>query len=157
MNDTQLTVTGWLGTDVTTRQAGDSLVASFRLAATPRRLNRTTGEWYDDDTQWFTVNAWRALGDNCAASLRRGDPVVVHGRLSVSRWTNPAGVEMVGHDLEAAFVGHDLNRGRSSFVKAPRAVQVGGAEPVRQEEEQAAPATPAISGTKVEEAVEAAA
>lgn len=124
MNETQVTLTGWLGNDVTSRPAGDAQVASFRLACTPRRFNRRTEEWSDADTQWYTVNAWRALGDNCAASLRRGDPVVVHGKLSAQRWTNSANIEVTTFEVEAAFVGHDLNRGTSSFVKTPRAPDV---------------------------------
>lgn len=125
MNETQVTLTGWLGNDVTTRQAGDSTVASFRLGATPRRFNRRTSEWFDADTQWYTVSAWRALGSNCADSLRRGDPVVVHGRLSAQTWTNSAGIEVTTFEVEASFVGHDLNRGTSRFTKSARA---GGVE-----------------------------
>lgn len=135
MNETHVTITGWLGNDVTTRAAGESTVASFRLAATPRRFNRRTEEWFDADTQWFTVNAWRALGTNCADSLRRGDPVVVHGRLSASRWVNAAGVEMTGFEVEAAFVGHDLNRGTSRFARTPRT----DSAPVPEREEPEAP------------------
>ena len=119
MNESQITVQGWLGADVRTRQAGDAIVASFRLACTPRRLNRATGEWGDAATQWFTVNAWRALGEHCAASLRRGDPVVVHGRLNVSTWVSSAGVEMTSYEIDAASVGHDLNRGTTHFTKVP--------------------------------------
>ena len=122
MNESQITVQGWLGADVRTRQAGDAIVASFRLACTPRRLNRATGEWGDATTQWFTVNAWRALGEHCAASLRRGDPVVVHGRLNASTWVSSAGVEMTSFEIDAIAVGHDLNRGTTHFTKvhAPR-------------------------------------
>lgn len=120
MNETQVTLTGWLGNAVSVRPAGDSQVASFRLACTPRRFNRRTQEWFDADTQWYTVNAWRSLGEHCADSLSVGDPVVVHGKLSAQTWTNSAGVAVTTFEVEAAFVGHDLNRGTSSFVKATR-------------------------------------
>lgn len=120
MNETQVTLTGWLGNDVTMRQAGDSQVAGFRLACTPRRFNRRTEEWFDADTQWYSVNAWRALGENCAASLHSGDPVVVHGKLSAQTWTNSANIEVTTFEVEATFVGHDLNRGTSTFTKTAR-------------------------------------
>ncbi|MCY7396212.1 MAG: single-stranded DNA-binding protein [Nocardioides sp.] len=138
MNETQVTLTGWLGNEVTVRQAGGSPVASFRLACTPRRFNRRTEEWFDADTQWYTVNAWRALGDNCALSLRRGDPVVVHGKLSAQTWTSSANTEVTTFEVEAAFVGHDLNRGTSTFVKTPRS-----------QAEADVPATPAPVGESV--------
>lgn len=121
MNETQVTLSGWLGGEVTTRLAGDATVASFRLAATPRRFNPRTEEWFDADTQWYSVNAWRTLAGNCATSLHRGDPVVVHGKLSARTWTNAAGAEVTGFEIEASFVGHDLNRGTSSFSRTARA------------------------------------
>ncbi|MDN4160438.1 single-stranded DNA-binding protein [Nocardioides abyssi] len=121
-NETTVTLQGWVGGDVTVRQAGDAQVASFRVGATPRRFSRKAGDWVDGETQWYTVNAWRALGDNVAASVRRGDPVVVHGRLNVSTWISSAGVEVTSFEVEATFVGHDLGRGRSAFTKTPRPV-----------------------------------
>lgn len=121
MNETLITLQGWLGSDVTTRRAGESTVASFRVASTPRRYQRKTDEWVDGDTQWYTVNAWRSLADNCERSLRRGDPVVVHGRLNAQVWTNSAGIEVTSFEVDATFVGHDLTRGTSSFTRTPRA------------------------------------
>jgi single-strand DNA-binding protein len=122
MNDTTITLTGWLGGDVSRRDANGVPVASFRVATTPRRFNRRTEEWVDGDTQWYSVTAWRQLADNCAASLRRGDPVVVHGRLSAETWTNKAGIEVTSMDVEAMFVGHDLGRGVSTFTRNARAL-----------------------------------
>jgi len=121
MNESMVTFQGWLGADVKTREAAGALVASFRVGSTPRRYSRTTQEWSDGPTQWFTVNAWRSLGEHCAASLGRGDPVVVHGRLTQSTWVNSEGVEVTSLEVDATFVGHDLNRGRSVFTRERRA------------------------------------
>jgi len=115
MNETFVTLSGWLGGDVSVRDAAGVPVASFRVASTPRRYQRKTDSWEDGDTQWYTVNAWRALAENCDRSLRRGDPVVVHGKLTAQVWTNKAGLEVTSFEVEAAFVGHDLNRGTSEF------------------------------------------
>ena len=120
LNDTLVTLEGWLGSSVSVRRAGAATVASFRLAATPRRFNPATGQWADDRTQWFTVNAWRSLGEGCAASLSSGDPVVVVGRLRTTAWTTTEGVEMTGLEVDAHAVGHDLNRGTSTFTRNPR-------------------------------------
>lgn len=117
MNETFVTLCGWLGGDVTLREAGGVPVASFRVASTPRRYQRKTESWEDGDTQWYSVNAWRSLAANCEQSLRRGDPVVVHGKLSAHVWTNKAGLEVTTFEVEAAFVGHDLNRGTSAFQR----------------------------------------
>ena len=115
MNETVVTLSGWLGGNVALRQASGVPVATFRLASTPRRYQRRTDTWEDGDTQWYTVNAWRGLAENCAESLRRGDPVTVHGRLTARTWTTKAGVEVTTFEIEASAVGHDLNRGTSEF------------------------------------------
>jgi single-strand DNA-binding protein len=123
MYETTVTVQGWLGNDVTTRAVGDAQVASFRVAATPRRYHRQTETWVDGHTQWYAVTAWRALADNCRRSLRRGDPVVVQGRLTVSTWTGRDGEQQSSLEIEAVHVGHDLTRGTSTFTRTPKAVQ----------------------------------
>lgn len=120
MNDTRVTLTGWLGGDVTLREAAGVPVATFRVAQTPRRYNRKNDEWVDADTQWFTVTVWRQLAENCAESLRRGDPVVLHGRLSAETWTNKGGMQVTSMEIEATFVGHDLARGVSRFERRNR-------------------------------------
>jgi single-strand DNA-binding protein len=120
MNDTMITLQGWLGSDVTLRRAGDVPVASFRLACTPRRLNRRTKNWSDGVTQWYTVTAWRGLGENAADSLRRGDPVIVHGRLDLRTYVNADDVEVTTSEVEAAHLGHDLSRGTSQFTRTQR-------------------------------------
>ena len=143
MNESMVTFQGWLGSDVRTHQAGGAMVARFRVASTPRRLNRTTGEWRDGPTQWYSVSAWRGLGEHCAASLRRSDPVIVHGRLTQSSWVNQEGVEMTSLEVDASFVGHDLNRGTSDFTRAGGRTATDSTEstvsPVA-----AAPETPAV-------------
>jgi single-strand DNA-binding protein len=128
MNETQVTLSGWLGGDVILRDAGGVPVASFRVASTPRRYVRKTDTWENGDTQWYSVNAWRALAENCDQSLRRGDPVVVHGKLSARVWTNRAGVEVTTYEVEAAFVGHDLTFGTSAFRRRKVAAVAAGEE-----------------------------
>jgi single-strand DNA-binding protein len=130
LNESLVTLQGWLGSDVTVRQAGESTVATFRLGCTPRRYSKKTESWVDGETQWYSVNAWRALADHCAGSLRRGDPVVVFGRLNVEIWTNKAGIEVSSLTVDAKFVGHDLNRGTTQFTKSAPSEQPAQAQGV---------------------------
>jgi len=132
MHETYVTLSGWLGGNVDLRDAGGTPVATFRVASTPRRYQRRTDTWENGDTQWYSVNAWRTLGQNCADSLRRGDPVVVHGKLTAHTWTTKAGLEVTTFEVEAAFVGHDLNRGTSTFRRRKPVVDVAE-EPVAEE------------------------
>ncbi|WP_205475026.1 single-stranded DNA-binding protein [Nocardioides sp. SYSU D00038] len=123
MNETLVTLQGWLGSDVDVRSVGETTVASFRVGCTPRRYSRRTESWGDADTQWYRVNAWRQLAEHCADSLRRGDPVVVHGKMSARTFVDKAGVEVSVLEVEAWSVGHDLNRGVSRFTKTARPVE----------------------------------
>ena len=118
MNETLVTVQGYVGTAVTLKDVGESQVATFRLASTPRRFDKNVNGWVDQETNWFTVNAWRGLARHCADSLSNGDPVVVHGRLTCQSWTNAEGQKVTNMVLEATCAGHDLTRGTSTFEKA---------------------------------------
>lgn len=121
MYETYVTIQGWVGGDVELRDAGGVPVAHFRVACTPRRFDRRTDAWVDDPTQWYSVSAWRTLGQNCAASVRRGDPVVVYGRQRTNVWTNhSAGIEVTSLEIDAIVVGHDLNRGTAEFARTPK-------------------------------------
>ena len=121
MNESQVSLVGWVGSEVELRETTAGAVARFRLACTPRYYRNN--EWHDGATSWFTVNAWRALGRNVNASVAKGDPVVVMGRMRVEQW-QPDG-EQVPRTLctvDATVVGHDLNRGTSSYEKPAKAV-----------------------------------
>lgn len=120
MNETVVTLQGWVGNDVDVRDVGDTQVASFRVGSTPR-FNRG-GSWVDGETSWFTVNCWRGLGRNVADSVRKGDAVIVHGRVKVDVWERQDQPPSVSWIVDASFVGHDLNRGTSYFTKAVRTV-----------------------------------
>jgi single-strand DNA-binding protein len=121
LNDTIVTLAGHVGGDVVLRPVGDSVVAHFRVACTPRKLRRSTNQWVDGPTQWYGVTAWRQLAEHCGESLRRGDPVVVHGRIQANTYINKAGLEVTTLDVDALTVGHDLNRGVSHFSRPLRA------------------------------------
>jgi single-strand DNA-binding protein len=119
MNDTSITFRGYAGTEVRHRQTREANVATVRVASTPRV--RKDGEWVDGPTTWYAVTAWRTLADHLRDSVRKGDPLVVHGRLlRTETWAPEGGVPSTTLEVEALVVGHDLNRGISHFIKAKR-------------------------------------
>jgi single-strand DNA-binding protein len=115
MQDTYVTFHGWVGSDVRHRVVRETSVASFRVGVTPRI--RKEGEWVDGETAWYSVTVWRALADHVRRSVRKGDPVVVHGRLRTETWTPEGGAPSTTLLVDATLVGHDLNRGFSHFWK----------------------------------------
>ena len=96
MYDTQITLTGWIGGEVTLREVGEGRqVASFRVACTPTRYR--DGEWVKGTTSWHTVKAWNRLGRHVAESLRSGDPVVRSPASSSFRSTSRCSRAIVLH------------------------------------------------------------
>ena len=68
----------------------------------------------------MTVICWRKLADNVALCIRKGDPVVVKGRLSVRPYEKD-GVPRIVVEVDATSVGHDLSRGAAHFQRTKRA------------------------------------
>lgn len=118
MNETYVTLQGWVGNEVDVRDVGDTQCASFRVGCTPRR--QRGGVWVDGETSWYTINCWRSLARNVADSVRTGDAVVVHGRVKVDVWERDGQPPSVAWVVDATFVGHDLGKGTAVFTKAPR-------------------------------------
>ena len=120
--DMMVTVVGWAAT--TAREViGDGVpFSSFRLATTPRYFDNRQGQWADGRTEWITVKVFRDVAFNVAASVHKGDPVLVHGRLHTEEWVSENGPRS-GLVLDATALGHDLTRGTAKFA---RRVHVNG-------------------------------
>jgi single-strand DNA-binding protein len=103
------------------RIAGGTSTAKLRVAYTERRFNRETGEWADGPTSFVTVLCWRTLADNVAVCLRKGEPVLVRGRLRVREYEGKEGSPRIAVEVEASSVGHDLSRGVAHFSRTRRA------------------------------------
>jgi single-strand DNA-binding protein len=121
--DATITVTGNVGSDIDLRvdSSNEWAYAAFRMASTPRMLRN--GVWRDGETTWLNINCRnRSLSLNVHASIVKGDPVVVTGRLATWSWINKETGEVQDKlVLEAVSVGHDLCRGTSTFQRAERA------------------------------------
>lgn len=122
MSEVMITVVGNVATEprLDETKKGETF-ASFRLACNGQRYDSRARSWVDDDTSFYTVYCWRSpLADNIKASLRKGDPVVVHGRLKNREWRDDQHVVRVSPEITARSLGHDLYRGTSSFTKVSR-------------------------------------
>jgi single-strand DNA-binding protein len=119
VNETVLTICGNVATPVRfVRTEHDLAIASFRIASTDRRFDRNSG-WVDGETNFLTVTCFRALAENVASSVAKGQPVIVTGRLRVRTWKKEER-QGLSVEVEASGVGHDLARGTSMFRRAER-------------------------------------
>ena len=123
MFDTQVTVVGNLVADPRLNFTKDGQpVASFRVASTPRRFDRASGEWRDGDTLYASVTCWRGLAENVMASLKKGQAAIVIGKLSVRPYETKEGEKRQSVDIEAQAVGPDLARVVTVIKRAERGV-----------------------------------
>lgn len=114
-----LTVRGVVATEVRLIQTDSALpIASFRLASTERKFDRKENAWVDGDTNWFSVSAFRNLAQNVALSVRKGERVIVTGRLKVRQWVREDGSHGTSAELEAESVGHDLMWGTARYSRS---------------------------------------
>lgn len=114
VHEPAITVAGNVGAMPRTRVvANGSVVTDFRIASTPRKVDKATGTWADGQTIWFGVSCWRSLAENVAASVKTGDRVVVTGSLRARSWKTEQGEERSGLEIDAQAVGFDLSRGKA--------------------------------------------
>lgn len=132
MTDT-ITLTGLVATVPFVVSRDDKIpFTSFRLASSQRYFDRRTSEWVAGDTNWYTVTAFRALATNAAASVHKGDRVIVAGRLKVRRWEagDKSGTSV---DVEAESIGHDLAWGTAQYSRSQRENTQGQTEQDQQQ------------------------
>ena len=116
----RITVIGNIATEPEQRRTGSGIpVTSFRLASSQRYRDAQSGEWVDGTTNWYRISVFRALGENAFASLRKGQRVIVDGRLRLKEWEagDKRGIEI---EIDADAIGHDLKWGTARFQRSPR-------------------------------------
>ncbi|SDB88513.1 single-strand DNA-binding protein [Raineyella antarctica] len=115
--DTIITLTGNLGADPRIRTVGPAQipVTEFNIAHTPRL--RQGEDWKDGVTTWYRVTCWRRLAENVVGSLRRGDSIIVTGRLRPTEWIDKQGVVQRSDEVDAITVGPDLSRSRAYVMR----------------------------------------
>lgn len=119
--DTQIALAGYVGNDIEFASGPDWTGARFRLGCTPRW--RKGSEWVAGETTWMTVRTSGTTACYVRDSLRKGDPVVVVGRLRTRTWQDPAGDRRQQLVVEAQALGHNITKGVSSFARPERPPQ----------------------------------
>jgi single-strand DNA-binding protein len=123
--DTQITIVGNLVEDPNLRfTPSGQAVATFRIASTPRFLDKQTNEWKDGESLFLTCNVWRQAAENCAESLQRGMRVIVQGRLKQRSYETKEGEKRTVYEVEVDEVGPSLRNATAKVNKTQR--QGGG-------------------------------
>lgn len=83
----------------------------------PRTFDRTTNEWTDGETLFLSVSVWRQQAENVAASISRGDRVIVVGSLS-QRQFEKDGERRSSYEVKAEDVGPALKNATATVTKS---------------------------------------
>src|SRR5690349_8364714 len=120
--DTQITIIGNLVDDPQLRYTPTGqAVANFRVASTPRFLDKNTNEWKDGDSLFLSCNVWRQAAENVAESLQRGMRVIVSGRLRQRSYETKEGEKRTVYEVEVDEVGPSLRNASAKVVRSSRA------------------------------------
>lgn len=119
MAEAKITITGNLTADPELRYVGDNAVAQFSVASTASK--KVGDEWVDEETVFLRVSAWRQLGEGAAETLRKGDSVIVTGKLK-QRSFEKDGQKRSVFEIDADNIGKSVRArkdgGKSSYEKA---------------------------------------
>jgi len=138
--DAQITIVGELVGDPELRYTSTGqAVATFRVASTPRFMDRATNEWKDGDSLFLSCNVWRQAAENVAESLQRGMRVIVSGRLRQRSYETREGEKRTVYEVEVDEVGPSLRNASAKVTKSSRSGGGGYGGP-------AGPAGPSGSG-----------
>lgn len=83
IGETPVTLVGTVLSDVQCIRAGAQRqeLATFWLRSDERRYDKGKGEWVEGRHLSIRVKCWRRLAQGVTSAIRKGDPVIVSGRL----------------------------------------------------------------------------
>lgn len=125
--ETVITIVGNLVDEVELKftQSGVPM-AKFRVASTPRQLNKQTGEWTDGETLFLPVTVWRQAAENVAESLQKGTRVVVMGALKQRSYDDKEGTKRTVFELDAEEIAVSLKSATAAVTKRTGSGAQGG-------------------------------
>ena len=119
--DTTITIIGNLVNDPELRYTPTGqAVATFRVASTPRYMDRNTNEWKDGESLFLSCNVWRQAAENVAESLQRGMRVIESGRLKQRSYETREGEKRTVYEVEVDEVGPSLRNASAKVNRSNR-------------------------------------
>lgn len=131
------TVTGNLTADPELRfTPSGAAVSNFTIANTPRKFDRNSNQWKDQETLYVRCTVWREYAENVAESLAKGAAVVAYGTLKARSYETREGEKRTAWEMEVLEVGPSLRYATANVTKNPKKGGGGG----YQDQSQSAPA-----------------
>lgn len=119
---------------------GESGVAHAKLrVAVNQRIQGADGTWHDGEPVFHNVSAFRALAENVATSLKKGDPVTVAGELEFRSYEKD-GERREARRIVADTIGPDLRFGTAVYQRSSHVAVAGPSAQVHMSPEAPMPA-----------------
>ena len=122
----RITIAGRLTKDPESRTTGEYLVTNIRIACT-RSYRNAQNELVSD---FFDVTAWRKTAELLSAHWKKGDSIIIDGRLATRQYTDKNGVNRIVTYIEAELVyfSGEKNTAKGQPVSRPNASQKSPAQ-----------------------------
>lgn len=113
-----ITIRGFVATEPkSSTTPGGVATVSFRLGSPNGHYDRANNTWIDGNIDFFTVQGYRQLAGNIGCSVKKGQRVIVVGRLTLRSWETEGQIHNVAQ-IDAAAVGHDLKWGSANYTRS---------------------------------------
>ena len=98
----KIMIIGNLGRDPEMRYTPNGrAVTEFSVAVTHSSRDPQTGEWADEQTDWFRVTVWGDRAERTAEQFRKGNRVFVEGRFRTREFERKDGTKGISLDITA--------------------------------------------------------
>ncbi|XCB29671.1 single-stranded DNA-binding protein [Arcanobacterium hippocoleae] len=130
INDTIVTIRGWVGADPTIYRNGSSdtesanntsnsnnISAVLNVGVTPRSYSRKTGQYKDGETAWYSVRAFGRLAENISSCVKKGTPLLVRGKLTSRTFLTKEKETRTSQVILADAVGIEISIGVANYMR----------------------------------------
>ncbi len=120
MNGNMITVFGNLTKDPVLKYLPTGkAVINFAVACNHGWRDKESQTWVEGEASFFKVECWDALAENIADSFRKGDPLIVVGRMSCRKYEQE-GLTRESWEIRAETVGPDMRKRSASLRRVLR-------------------------------------
>lgn len=85
--------------------ASGRAVANLQVAVNDRVQNPETGQWEDQEPEFFKLNVWGQQAEHIAECCQRGDRIVAVGYFQDRTWEDKEGNERISIEFTAQDIG----------------------------------------------------
>jgi single-strand DNA-binding protein len=133
MLSSYITVVGNVASEPRVEATDGIIRCFFRVASSERRQDKETKEWVDHATTFYSVTVWRDMAEHTIKTLRKGDRVVLAGKVRSRDFTRQDGTTGTALEVDVDAIGPDLRWRAATIDRTERqkaATETGGEQSV---------------------------